>query len=121
MIHLWFRIPDHRLEPGDEIGGGPEEPVSRSVVDEDKVGVVPVQRNVVALLYLDVGVVPMEVEMELISKNESIHLKHSRDVVELVEVVVDKDVEVLDVAVGDETEQFEATAHLVTILSMITK
>ena len=56
--YCWFLVPHHGFESGDELGRLPEEPVPRAVVDHDEVRVVTVQRNVVAVLHLHVGVVP---------------------------------------------------------------
>jgi hypothetical protein len=51
-------VPDHRFESCDEVGRLSEESISGAVVDHDEVSVVAVQRDVVAVFDIDVGVVP---------------------------------------------------------------
>ena len=59
MDYCRVLISDHRFESCDEVGRLSEEPIPRSVVDHDEVGVVAVEGHVVAVLHLDVRVVPV--------------------------------------------------------------
>ena len=94
--YLRFRISDHGLKSRDELCVRPKESISRSIVDHEEVRVVAVERDVLALDDLHVGVVA--------------------HVVELVDVGVDEEVFVADVAPRAEAHQLEAPAHLVPVL-----
>ena len=89
-------ITEIKYVPGDELCVTGEHLVPRRIVDHEKVGVVPVERDVVAPPDLLIGVVP--------------HL------VELAGIGVDEEVVVFDVSPRANAEQLESSAHVVSIL-----